>query len=162
MAGIDQILHDVEDLLDVLRGAGLDGRLAAVQTGGILQVLGLEPLCHFLHGSALFPALGDQLIVDVGDVGDIEDFVAPVLEVAAQGVKDDQRAGVADVDIVIDGRAADIDAVLTGHLRNKLFFLTGQRVKDLHDFLLLLCDSQKPQKSRPSNRTFCTGIEGGF
>ena len=89
-------------------------------------------LPFLLHGSALFLSLFDELIVDVGDVGDVDDLVAAVLEVAAQGIEDDERAGVADVDIVVDGGAADVDAVLARHLRHELFLLAGQGVKDLH------------------------------
>ena len=80
----------------------------------------------------MFLSLFDELIVDVGDVGDVDDLVAAVLEVAAQGIEDDERAGVADVDIVVDGGAADVDAVLAGHLRHELFLLAGQGVEDLH------------------------------
>ena len=112
--------------------AGLDGGLFAVQTGGILEVLGLEALGDFLHGSTLLLALLDELVIDVGDVGDIDDLVAAVLKVTAQGIEDDERAGVADVDIVVDGGAADVDAVLARHLRHELFLLAGQGVEDLH------------------------------
>ena len=146
VAGVDQVLDDVQNLLDVLGGAGLDGGLFAVQTGGILEVLGLEALGDFLHGSTLFLALLDELVIDVGDVGDIDDLVAAVLKVTAQGVEDDERAGVADVDIVVDGGAADVDAVLAGHLRHELFLLAGQGVENLHKKPLLLCGRQKPQK----------------
>ena len=132
VAALDEVFHDVEDLLDVLGSAGLDGGLFAVQTGGILEVLGLEALGDFLHGSTLLLALLDELVVDVGDVGDIDDLVAAVLKVTAQGIEDDERAGVADVDIVVDGGAADVDAVLARHLRHELFLLAGQGVEDLH------------------------------
>ena len=132
VAALDEVLHDVQNLLDMLGGAGLDGGLFAVETGGVLEVLGLEALGDLLHGGALFLSLFDELIVDVGDVGDVDDLVAAVLEVAAQGIEDDERAGVADVDIVVDGGAADVDAVLAGHLRHELFLLAGQGVEDLH------------------------------
>ena len=132
VAALDEVLHDVQNLLDVLGGAGLDRGLLAVQALGVLEVLGLEALGDLLHGGALFLSLFDELIVDVGDVGDVDDLVAAVLEVAAQGIEDDERAGVADVDIVVDGGAADVDAVLAGHLRHELFLLAGQGVEDLH------------------------------
>ena len=132
VSGIDQVLDDVQDLLDVLRCTGLDGGLFAVQTGGILEVLGLKALGHFLHGGALLLALLDELVIDIGDVGDIDDLVAAVFQIAAQGIEHDQRAGVADVDIVVNGGAADVDAVFAGHLRHKLFLLAGQGVENLH------------------------------
>ena len=147
VARVDQVLDDVQNLLDVLGGAGLDGGLFAVQTGGILEVLGLKALGDFLHGGALFLALLDELIVDVGDVGHIEDLVAAVFQIAAQGVEHDQRAGVADVDIVVNGRAADVDAVLAGHLRHELFLLAGQGVENLHKNLSF-CVADRSRKNK--------------
>ena len=147
VAGVDQVLDDVQNLLDVLGGAGLDGGLFAVQTGGILEILGLKALGDFLHGGALFLALLDELIVDVGDVGHIDDLVAAVFQIAAQGVEHDQRAGIADVDIVVNGRAADVDAVLAGHLRHELFLLAGQGVENLHKNLSF-CVADRSRKNK--------------
>src|SRR5699024_6631771 len=90
VAAGDQVGHDVQNLLDVLGGTGLDGGRQAVQAGGVLLVLGLKALGHLLHGCAFLFGAGNQLVVDVGDVGHIQNLVAPVLQVAAQGVKDDQ------------------------------------------------------------------------
>ena len=155
VAGVDQVLHDVENLLDVLGGAGLDGGLFAVQAGGVLEVLGLKALGHFLHGGALLLALLDELIVDIGDVGNIDHLVAAVFQIAAQGVEHDQRACVADVDIVINGRAADVDAVFTGHLRHEFFFLAGQRVENLHGcfsftvIFIITVQCREVKKKRP-------------
>ena len=132
----------------MLGGAGLDRGLLAVEACGILQILGLEALGDLLHGGAFLLPLPDELVINVGDVGDIDHLVAAVFQIAAQGVEYDQRAGVADVDIVVNGRAADIDAVFTGHLRDKFFFLTGQGVENLHTKPLLLCGRQKPQKQK--------------
>ena len=155
VAGVDQILHDIQDLLDVLGSPGLDGGLFAVEAGGILEVLGLKALGDLLHGGALLLPLLDELIVDIGDVGNIEHLVAAVLKVAAQGIEHDQRAGVADVDIVINGRAADIDAVFTGHLRHEFFFLAGQRIENLHGcfsfftFFIITVYRREVKKKRP-------------
>ena len=149
MAGVDQVLHDVQNLLDVLGGAGLHGGLFAVQPGGVLEVLGLKALGHFLHGGALLLALLDELIVDIGDVGNVDHLVAPVFQIAAQGVEHDQRAGVADVDIVINGRAADVDTVLAGHLRYKFFLLSGQGVEDLHGQFSFLFQTEAAKQNAP-------------
>ena len=91
----------------------------------------------------------DELIVDVGDVGNIDHLVAAVLKVAAQGVEYDQRACVADVDIVINGRAADVDAVFTGHLRNEFFLLAGQGVEDLHGQFSFLWQTEAAKQNAP-------------
>ena len=42
------------------------------------------------------------------------------------------RARIADVDIVVNRRAADIDAVLALLLGDKFLFLAGHGVEDLH------------------------------
>ena len=146
MAGVDQVFDDIEDLGDVLGSAGLHGGLFAVQPSGILQVLGLKALCHLLHGGALFLSLLDELVIDIGDVGNL---VAPVFQIAAQGVEHDQRACVADVDIVVHGRAADVDAVLAGHLRHKFFLLSGQGVEDLHGQFSFLFQTEAAKQNAP-------------
>src|SRR5699024_1442356 len=132
VAAGDQVGHDAQDLPDVLGGAGLDGGGQAVQAGGVLFVLGLEPLGHRLHGGALLVGPGDELVVDVGDVGDIDHLVAPVLQTAAQGVKDDQGTRVAGVDGVVDGGPADVDAVDPGLLGYKVFLLPCKCIENLH------------------------------
>ena len=81
---------------------------------------------------AVLLAFFDQFIVNISDIGDIQHLVAKVLQIAAQRVKDDHRARIADVDIVVNRRAADIDAVLALLLGDKLLFLAGHGVEDLH------------------------------
>ena len=135
MAGVDQVLDDVDDLTDMLGSAGAHGRRLDIQTVRVLDVLGLKLAGHLLHAGALFLAFFNQLIVNIGDVGNIVHLIAAVFQIAAQGVKHDHRAGIADVDVVINRRAADVDTVFTGSLRNKFLFLAGHGVKDLHDTL---------------------------
>ena len=64
-------------------------------------------------------ALSDKLIVNIGDVGDIDDLVAAVFQIAAQGIEHDQRAGIADVDIVVTVGLLHRCGILR-HLRHKL------------------------------------------
>ena len=149
VAGVDQILDDIQNLGDMLGSAGLHGGLFAVQTGGILQVLGLKALCHLLHGGALFLPLLDELIVDISDVGNVDHLVAPVFQIAAQGIEHDQRACVANVDIVVHSGAADVDAVLAGYLRYKFFLLSGQGVEDLHGQFSFLFQTEAAKQNAP-------------
>ena len=55
------------------------------------------------------PRLGDDLVVDVGDVADERDVVAAVGEPAAQDVEDDAGADVPDVRRGLHGGAAQVD-----------------------------------------------------
>ena len=132
VAGVHEVLDDVDDLADMLGSAGAHGGGLDVQTVGIPDVLGLKLAGDLLHRGALLLALFDELVINIGDVGDIVDLVAAVFQIAAQRIKDDHRARVADVDIVVNRRAADIDAVLALLLGDKFLFLAGHGVEDLH------------------------------
>ena len=132
VALVQDVLHDVQDLLDVLGGAGAHGGGLGVQAVAVLDELGLELLGDLFHAAALLLGLFDELVVDVGDVGDKIDLVAPVLKVPAQGVEHHHGPGVADVDVVVDGGAADVNAVLPRRLGDELLFFAGQRIVDLH------------------------------
>ena len=132
MSGFDQVLDDLDDLTDMLGCAGAHGGGLDVQAVGIPDVLGLKLAGDLLHRGALLLALFDELVINIGDVGDIVDLVAAVFQIAAQRVKDDHRARIADVDIVVNRRAADIDAVLALLLGDKFLFLAGHGVEDLH------------------------------
>ena len=132
MAGIDEILDNMDDLADMLGRAGTHGRRHDIQAVGILDVLGLKLAGDLLHGGSLLLSLLDELVINVGDVGDIVDLAAAVFQITAQRVKDDHRAGIADMDIVIDRRAADIDAVLALLLGGEFLFPACHRIEDLH------------------------------
>ena len=132
VAGVHEVLDDVDDLADMLGSAGAHGGGLDVQTVGIPDVLGLKLAGDLLHRGAFLLALFDELVINIGDVGDIVDLVAAVFQIAAQRIKDDHRARVADVDIVVNRRAADIDAVLALLLGDKFLFLAGHGVEDLH------------------------------
>ena len=138
VAGLNEVADDGDDLLDMLGGAGTDGGLHHVEALGILDVLRLELAGHLQHGDALLLALLDELVVNVGDVGHKNDLVAPVLQIAAQRVKDDHGAGVADVYKVVHGGAADVDAVLAGGEGDELLLLAGHGVKNFHRYALPL------------------------
>ena len=132
VAGLHQILDDTDDLTDMLGRTGTHGRRHDIQAVGILDVLSLKLAGNLLHGGSLLLSLLDELVINIGDVGDIVDLVAAVFQIAAQRIKDDHRARVADVDIVVNRRAADIDAVLALLLGDKFLFLAGHGVEDLH------------------------------
>ena len=132
VAGLHQILDDTDDLADMLGRTGTHGRRHDIQSIGILDVLGLKLAGNLLHGGPLLLPLLDELVINVGDVGDIVDLAAAVFQITAQCVKDDHRAGIADMDIVIDRRAADIDAVLALLLGGEFLFPACHRIEDLH------------------------------
>ena len=82
--------------------------------------------------AAFFVGAVDDLVVDVGDVLDEADVVPFVLEVAPDHVEREERARVADVDVVVDGGAAHVHRDLALLARNEVFLGASERVEDAH------------------------------
>ena len=129
---VHELLHQGDDLGDVLRGLGVDGGPAHAQGLHVLEILGDEALAQGLDGGALLVGAVDHLVVDVREVLHERHIVAPPLQVPAQHVKDDQRPRVADVNVVVHRRAAGVDAHLALVQGLELFLLPGLRVIDPH------------------------------
>jgi hypothetical protein len=77
-------------------------------------------------------ALGARidLVVDVGDVADVDDMLRPVgmAEQAEQHVEHDDRPRIADMGVVVDRRAADIETHRARVDRREILLPAGQRV----------------------------------
>ena len=87
-------------------------------------------------GTALLVGALDDLVVDVGEVLGKRDLVAARDEPAADHVEADERAGVTDVDVVVDCGAAHVHADLAGLDGLELFLFMGSAVVDTHSLLL--------------------------
>ena len=129
---LDQGGDDVDDLLNVLGGLRMHGGRLDAERLRIDEVLLDILLRDLVGGNALLVGALDDLVVNVGEVLHKGDVVAAVLEVTAEHVEHDDRAGVADVDVVIHRRAAGVHAhlaLLDGH---ELFLLHGHGIEKLH------------------------------
>ena len=77
-------------------------------------------------------ALGARvdLVVDVGDVADVDDVIraVDVPQQPEQDVEHDDRPGVADMRVVVDGRAADVEPDGLRVDRREILFAAGQSV----------------------------------
>ena len=78
----------------------------------------------------------DDLVIDIGEVLGERDLVAARDEPATNHVKADERAGIADVDVVVDRGAAHVHADLAGLDGLELFLFMGSAVVDTHSLLL--------------------------
>ncbi len=108
----DQRLHERDHLGDVVGRAGLHVRRRAAHGGGCrVELLG-RPRRQRIDGLAVLRCPVDDLVVHVGDVADVGDVVRAicVAQQAREHVEHDQRAGIADMDVVIDRRPAHIHA----------------------------------------------------
>ena len=123
----------------------MDGGRTDAQTLGVGQILANIALGDLFGGDALLVCLFDDLVVDVGKVLHEGHIVAAELQVPAQGVKDADRAGVADVDKVIDGRPAGVHLDLARLQRDKFLLLSGEGVENFHFFISPFFDCMSKQ-----------------
>ena len=132
----DEPLDHRSHFPDILRGARLVGRRQAAKGCNVLVELALGRLRHFgdrlVQRKVGIVALGARidLVVDVGDVADVDDVVRPVdvPQQAEQDVEHDDRPGVADMGEVVDGRTADVDPDRARIDRREILFPAGQGV----------------------------------
>ena len=131
---VDQLLHQRDDLRDVFGRLGVNGRGAHAQRFGVLEVFRDEALAQFLDGRALFVGAADHLVVNIGKVLHKGHVVTAPFQIAAQHIEHDDGARIADVNIVIDRRAAGVNAQLSLVQRDQFFLFAGHRVIDPHMF----------------------------
>ena len=115
----------VNDLVHRLGRPGVNGGRADAKGLGVLEVLGDILLRDLAGGNTLLVGALDDLVVHVGEVLDKGDLIATVLQIAAQNVKEDDRAGVADVNQVVNGGAAGVHAHLARLDRDKFLLAAG-------------------------------------
>lgn len=133
--GLDHLLHG----LDLVRGARADVGIEDAKAMHLLDEGVGELLCHIGGGTALLIGTVDDLVVHVGEVLGKGDLVALVHEVAADHVKREERARVANVNLVIDGGATDIHANLARLDGLELLLPVRLGIVDAHGLLLGMC-----------------------
>ena len=110
VAARDELLDELDDLGDVAGGARLVGRRQHVDRGERGVELALHRRGEGVPVHALLGGLGEDLVVDVGDVADEVDLVAGDGEPAAEHVEVDRGAHVPDVRLRLHGQPAHVDA----------------------------------------------------
>ena len=135
VAGIEQLLHNADNCVHGFGRAGMHGRLADAEALRVRVVFLDIAVGNHVIGHAFLVGLVNHLVVDIGEILHELHLIAAVFKVAAQQVEHDERARVADVEIVVHGRAAGIHFDLARGDRDKLLFLTGQGVEQFHSFI---------------------------
>ena len=126
IAFVDEGLDHVDDFIHVFRYAGI-----LVGPADVELVHDVEVRCDIAVGNGIPRdafAVGsvDDLIVDVGEVLDVRDFIAQVFQIALDDVPRDERTGIAHVGMVVRRNAADIHLDLARRNGHEDFFFTGQ------------------------------------
>ena len=133
--GVALLDEDLDHLLhrgDLLRRAGADVGVEDAEAMHLLDEGGGELLGDVGGGASLLVRAVDDLVVHVGEVLGEGDLVPLEHEVATNHVEGEERAPVADVDLVVDRGAADVHADLVGLDGPELFLAVGLGVVDLH------------------------------
>ena len=132
MATIDETLHELDHLGNLLRGARAHVRVIDAEGVHVVdEGLGIERR-DLLGRLALLLRTLDDLVIDIGDVLDESDLVTAILQVLAHHVEDEEGTGVADVNVVVDRGATCIHRHLARLVRRELLFAASCGVIDLH------------------------------
>ena len=82
--------------------------------------------------------ISHRQVADICDVLDQAHLIAGVFKDAAQYIGEQIRSDVADMDVVVDGRSAHINADLAGVDRMEVLLLLCQRIMDFqHGYIFL-------------------------
>ncbi len=82
-----------------------------------------------LHRNSGLRGVADDLVVHVGDVHYVADFVSALAKIAAQKIHGDEGAEVADVAVVVDRGPAGVHADLARHERPEFFNFAGKCIE---------------------------------
>ena len=125
----------LNDGVDILGSLRIYRRVADIESVGVGPELFYIALGNLGEINMLLVCASDYFIVDIRKILDELHIVAAIFEIAAQDIEDAQRAGVADVDIVIHGRTAGVHLDLARSYRDELFLFSCESVIDFHLYL---------------------------
>ena len=132
MTAVDQLLHERDDLTNVLRRARVGAGPFDAQCVGIAIVFRDKAFAKLRDGRPFFMGAADHFIVDVGKVLYERHLKTFILEVPAQRVEHNERPRVANVEIVVNRGTAGVHADLPRYQRYQLFLFAGHGVINLH------------------------------
>lgn len=128
VAALDEAAHHLDHLGDMAGRARFVRRRQATEDGVAVVERALVLVPDRPPGAALVGRLGDDLVVDVGDVADERDLVAAVGEPAAHDVEVQARADVPDMRCGLHGGTTQVDRDTTRLERGEVTNLPGTGV----------------------------------
>ena len=115
------------------------------------------------HLGSRDPALGrrcDDLVLDIGDVGDVLHVVAPPRQVPADDIECDRLAAMACVGSRLNGGTAHIDGDFSGHPGLEILHPSAERVVDPHWTRMVSAGITLPLMLKPLNRPWVIAHRG--
>ena len=153
MTARDQLPDQLEDLGDVPGRGGLVGRRQHVDRVERLVELAAHQVGDLEPRPALGLTLGQDLVVDVGDVADERDVVARGDQPAPQHVEVHRRAHVTHVGLALHGQATHVDARLALLERDEVADVAGRGVVEPESHPPIVGAERGPSDSTQSKRT---------
>ena len=123
-----QGLDHGDHFADVVGGLGNDARGFRIQRRHVFGEGSGETLGEYADVFAIFRRGLDDLVINVGDIAGVDHFRIEPLQQPVQHIKHHHRAGIADMDEVIDRGAAHVEGDAVGIQRNEVVLLPGQGV----------------------------------
>src|SRR5215216_4378393 len=117
MTTVDQHLDHFDHLRDMTGGPWLVGGWQAAEGGVRLVQFALEPVGVREPRRTGLSRLDQDLVVDVGDVGDDRDLIATPCQPAPEYVEDHFLADVSEMRGGLHGQSAVVDRNAAGHDR---------------------------------------------
>ena len=121
-AVVDEFLDHGDDVGDGLGDPGMDIGAANAQGIGVFEIFVDVFVSHGFGADAFFMASVYDFVVHIGKVLDKGDVVTDVFQKSSENVKNDERAGVADMEIVINRRSAGVHADFSIFDGDEFFF----------------------------------------
>ena len=106
---------------------GFDAESFAIVEEGLDEFLGVITDADVLGGG-----VGDDAVVDVGEIHHVSESVAAEFEEAAEDVLEDEGAVIADVGEIVDGGAAGVHGDFARFLGDEGLGLVGERVVEVN------------------------------
>ena len=131
VAVLFQQAHQIQHLRHVVGGTRLQVRALDAERGLVLMHGGNEAAGEAGERLAVLDGTTDDLVVDVGDVAHVGDLVATRAQPALHHVEGHQHPRMADVAVVVDRHAADIQPHPPRFEGLEVFLATGQGVVEL-------------------------------
>ena len=154
MAVFDQPADQRDDLSDMIGCTRMNGGRMNAEGFGILVILGDKPVGQFLYGDAFFIGAADHFVIDIGKILNERDIIPFPLQLPAEYVERNERAGISDMEEIIYSRTAGVDADFSFMDRNKFLFSAGHAVEYIHRSVSPFVMNQNADGSQnPDNRS---------
>ncbi len=128
IAPLDQPVDQRDDLIDVVGGARLAVDRQDAERGLVFMHRGDEAVGQRREGFTIFGGTGEDLVIQIGDVANVAHLITDAAQVTHDHIKGHHHPGMAQMTVVIDGHAADIEADLARLQWLERLFVPAQRV----------------------------------